>query len=395
METNTKFIADCLQELSVRIGERPVGSANNQRAEHFISETFKASGLEVEHQEFACMDWSAGLASLRLNGVSIPAALSPYSLPCSLNAPFQLLETLEALKNSDLKGQVAVLGGELAKEALMPKNFTFWNPEEHQEIIRLLEEKAPAAIVTASFSEERPIPIIEDGDFDIPSVVVAGKYFQMFRTSGVKVLALQAVAKRKPSRGANVIARRLLPGKPRVLVMAHFDTKPGTPGALDNAAGVCVLLLLGRLMQQTPPPVSVELVAMNGEDYFSNPGQVAYLEAYEDSIQELRLAVNCDGAGYRLGKTGISPINCREAFIRHFSQKLDAFPVLKLSDPWYQGDHMIFAPYDLPTLAITSDEIFGIIDEVIHTERDKAELVNGGYLEQVGLFLHEVLMEMG
>jgi len=394
MKKNTAFIAACLDQLAVEIGERPVGGLNNQRAEKFISETFRTSGLDVFHQEFQCMDWEPGRVSLVLNGRSVPASHSPYTRPASVKAPFQLLETVEQLRAAELSGQIAVLGGELTREPLMPKNFCFWNPERHQEIVRLLEAKAPVAILTVSFSEERPVPIIEDGDFDIPSVVVAGKYLREFSASKGTVLTLRMEAERKPSRGANVIARQPGQGSRKAIVMAHFDTKPGTPGALDNAAGVTGLLLLSRLLQENPVPGGVELIAVNGEDYYSNPGQVAYLDTYQHTFDQLKLVINCDGPGYRVGKTGVSPMNCEKAFTKRIEKKLYAFPALKLSDPWYQGDHMIFAPYEVPTLAITSDEIFPIIDTVIHTEHDRMELVEAAYLEQVGRFIYEVLSEV-
>ena len=57
----------------------------------------------------------------------------------------------------------------------MPKAFVFYNPPEHQEIYRLLEERAPRAIVTATARHPTlaggnyPCPMIEDGDFEIPS----------------------------------------------------------------------------------------------------------------------------------------------------------------------------------------------------------------------------------
>lgn len=393
MKEDTGFLAECLQELSVMIGERPTGSASNRRAEQYIGSVFKAHGLETEHQAFDCLDWEGGSATLRMDGVSIPTAISPYSLPCAVTAPFTILETPEALREANLSGRVAVLGGELTKEAIMPKNFTFWNPEHHREVVRLLEEKAPEAIITVSFSKEHPLPIFEDGDLMIPSAVVAGKYFEAFKAATTQSLELQMRAERRPSKGANVIARNGVPGKTKVVVMAHFDTKPGTPGALDNAAGVAVLLQLSKLLSENPVSGSVELVAMNGEDYFSNPGQMAYLEAFEKSPDQASLVINCDGAGYKVGKTGVSTLNCPEGFVRQLDQKLEAFPALRMSAPWYQGDHMIFAPWELPTIAITSEEIFPLIDEVIHTEKDTVELINAEYLRQTAAFIYEVIRD--
>ena len=66
----------------------------------------------------------------------------------------------------------------------------------------------------------------------------------------------------------NVVARK--PGRdpdlPCVLVGAHFDTVPGTPGADDNASGVAVLLEAARITNSAEFRASVEFVGFNLEE---------------------------------------------------------------------------------------------------------------------------------
>ncbi|MBC6498319.1 M28 family peptidase [Weissella confusa] len=78
-------------------------------------------------------------------------------------------KTIGALDNASgvAKGRICVLTGELTAEVLMPKNFTFYNPESHQQIIAALESGEPAAIISVSHSDE-PTAVIQDGDFEIP-----------------------------------------------------------------------------------------------------------------------------------------------------------------------------------------------------------------------------------
>jgi Zn-dependent M28 family amino/carboxypeptidase len=56
------------------------------------------------------------------------------------------------------------------------------------------------------------------------------------------------------------------PAAPRVLVGAHFDTVPGTPGADDNASGVAGLLECARLLVGAAPRATIELVGFNLEE---------------------------------------------------------------------------------------------------------------------------------
>ena len=68
-------------------------------------------------------------------------------------------------------------------------------------------------------------------------------------------------------RFVNLIARPPeCPPGPRLLLGAHLDTVPGSPGADDNASGVAVLLEIARLVAALRPPPPVECVAFALEE---------------------------------------------------------------------------------------------------------------------------------
>ena len=57
------------------------------------------------------------------------------------------------------------------------------------------------------------------------------------------------------------------PAAPAVLVMAHYDTVPGSPGAADDSAGVAVALqVAGRLQARGPPERDVVFLITDGEE---------------------------------------------------------------------------------------------------------------------------------
>lgn len=56
------------------------------------------------------------------------------------------------------------------------------------------------------------------------------------------------------------------PSAPWILVGAHFDTMPYTPGADDNASGVAVLLEVARLAAELEPACTLQLVGFNLEE---------------------------------------------------------------------------------------------------------------------------------
>jgi len=87
----------------------------------------------------------------------------------------------------------------------------------------------------------------------------------------------------------NVIAAFNPNAGDRIMLCAHWDTRPRAdrdsvagrinvpiPGADDGASGVAVLLELARLFSENPPPLGVDLILFDGEDY----GREGDLEQY-------------------------------------------------------------------------------------------------------------------
>lgn len=78
----------------------------------------------------------------------------------------------------------------------------------------------------------------------------------------------------------NIIGNYNMKAKKRILLGAHYDTRPMADmdpdparrnmpieGANDGASGVAVLLQVAKLLGETPPPVGVDIVLFDGEDY--------------------------------------------------------------------------------------------------------------------------------
>ncbi len=118
-------------------------------------------------------------------------------------------------------------------------------------------------------------------------------------------VALHSRARRIPAAGCNVIARKGGAARQAVL-FAHIDAKAGTPGAIDNASGVVILLLLTELLADYAGELGVEIVALNGEDYYAASGEMQWLAMNQGRMDQILLGVNRDGVGYRLGKTAFS-----------------------------------------------------------------------------------------
>ena len=82
-----------------------------------------------------------------------------------------------------------------------------------------------------------------------------------------------------------------------ILIGAHYDTVPGTPGADDNGTGVAVLLELARAIALQPLKYPVKLVAFDMEEsgYF---GSKDYADKLKAQKQSLRLMISLEMLGY-------------------------------------------------------------------------------------------------
>ena len=84
---------------------------------------------------------------------------------------------------------------------------------------------------------------------------------------------------------------------PPILIGAHYDAVPGTPGADDNATGVAVLLELAAVFAKSPLKYSLQLVAFDLEEY-GLLGSTAYARHLKQKGQKLRLMLSLEMLGY-------------------------------------------------------------------------------------------------
>ncbi|MFE1747047.1 M20/M25/M40 family metallo-hydrolase [Coleofasciculus sp. H7-2] len=85
--------------------------------------------------------------------------------------------------------------------------------------------------------------------------------------------------------------------KSPILIGAHYDAAPGTPGADDNATGVAALLELARIFAAEPAKYPVRLVAFDMEEY-GMLGSQQYAADLKQQGQSLRLMLSLEMLGY-------------------------------------------------------------------------------------------------
>jgi aminopeptidase YwaD len=392
-----------LDTLCNRIPGRAVGSEGNRMATSFFAEELCVCGWETAEQRFEAMDWRGGEASLSARGESFDVAVSPYSAGCDVRGPLRAASTVEQLESLDARGAVVLLHDEIAGEQLMPKNFVFYNPESHQRIIAALEKSGAAALACATSRNAAlaggvyPFPLIEDGDFDIPSVYMTDTEGRRLLGHVGQTAHLRAQARRIPSDGCNVIGVKGPADAPRIVITAHIDAKIGTPGAIDNATGVIALLLTARLLDSYAGPARIELVALNGEDYYAVPGQMTFIERNQDRFGSIALNINIDGGGYREGPSAYSLYGVSQSAANACVEAVaPLFGVIE-GEQWPQGDHSIFVQYGIPAIAFSSAWFIEHIDSqtITHTPADAPSIVDCAKVVEIAEAISRIVQALG
>lgn len=383
-ETLLKQTKEHLHVLCSVIQERRVGGEGNRRATDYVRNEFQKAGWETKETLLSVMDWKTGGATLSCGQSFFEVFSSPYSLGCSVQGELVPVDNPEKLKIADISGKIVFLYGKIASGQIMPKNFVFYNPDEHKQIIAAIEQGKPKAIVCATERDSAcaggvyPFPLFEDGDFDIPSVFMKDTEGEKLLSCSGQTVALESRAERIPETAYNIIARKEENARKRIVVTAHIDAKIGTSGAIDNATGVAVLLLLSGLLKDYKGKFGLELVAFNGEDYYAVPGQMKYIEQNEGKFGDIILNINIDGAGYKEGLTGFSAFELPVEIREKLDDVIHNNPNITEGLPWVQGDHSIFLQYGRPAIAVSSNWFIENMEgqDITHTPKDNLGIVN-------------------
>jgi aminopeptidase YwaD len=82
-----------------------------------------------------------------------------------------------------------------------------------------------------------------------------------------------------------------------VILGAHYDTVPGSPGADDNASGIAVLLEVARNIQKISLGSTLKLIAFGLEEY-GYVGSLRYAEGARRGREEIRGMISLEMVGF-------------------------------------------------------------------------------------------------
>lgn len=376
-----------IKKICVEIGPRLIGSPANQAAADFMRETFRAAGLGVEEQPYACTAWEHTATLLKVGGVAIPAIANAFSLPCEVTAPLVALGSEAELEKANIAGRIVLFYGALADHQLSAKSW-FLKSEYDERIIRHLETGKPAALLAPPASSMDYEQFTEDWELDIPAATIPREsVVAILRKPGASA-HLRIQAQRSPSTARNIVART--PARETKLVIcAHFDTFFGTPGAGDNGASAGALLALAERLKDADLPFQLEFVAFNGEEALPM-GDDEYMRRGGDDLGRILLAINMDGMGTLSGTNSVAFYSASNNLRAHVDELVKNYPGMVWVEPWPESNHSSFSMRGVPALA------FGGVNtrHLAHTPQDTFETIGAGKVIEVINIISDIVRSL-
>lgn len=215
----------------------------------------------------------------------------------------------------------------------------------------------------------------------------------------------------------NLFARFRPELQERVLLVAHWDTRPQAdqspdpaarglpvPGANDAASGTAVLLQLAELFRRQPPPIGVDLLLVDGEDFGPDTGDMflgsRYFAANQPAGYAPLYGVLLDMVGdadLRLPVEGYSAEYAPEVVQRvwDLARGLGYGDVFVSSPGGYiNDDHVPLNQAGIRTIDVIDFE-YGPGNRLWHTPQDVPENTSPESLEIVGDVIAELVYRGG
>jgi len=357
-------IRENLHTLCDTIGERWCGTPSEWSAGEFIRDKFREIRLrETRTQHFEHTGWNPVGATLEVENAAGPSAQWPC-LPL-LGSPnrvvrAELLDLEDGIPShynvarADVAGRTVLITTDCQPPFFNRNYLSLTLDDKYREAAAC----GAAAIVFTSRKQMGGVLPIQYAwrlhDHPIPYVSVSYETGQWIRrvlksTTGTVTAQLRTEALVYPTESFNVIGCLGGGSSNEILVDAHYDGVYGSPAAMDNASGVCVLLEVARVLARhhpAKPHRNIRFIAFAAEEK-SLLGSRHYVQSPDIPLDRITLVFTLDtlAAGRMKGywvPAGTSleaarslnsvlsdadiPCSCHISPMKHLDDSGDGFP---------------------------------------------------------------------
>jgi len=365
------------------LGPRASNTSTQQRAAQYIHNQLLALGYVAELQPYSFNQFKDNRVEMlqrQPDAVSFAAKAFSYSGSASVEGPMAGCGYGRPtdFPSAGLRGRIALIerGGGLAFQ---------------QKVSNAVARDAAGVVIfndrTGDFwgalAQQAPIPVVSISQYD-------GKQLLDRLRSGSVVVSLKVNAATESYSGSNVVASsQRSAGMQKVVIGAHYDSVPVSPGANDNASGVGTLLALADALRGRKYSFEIEFVAF-GDEEVGLIGSKKYVDALSPEERDRIVAmINIDmvGVGEQMeigGETGLSSralaIAQRGGYrVREMSARAGS-----------SSDHASFIEAGIPAVFFYRAD-----DPNYHTKLDTADRISADRLEATGDVVLQLLEKLG
>ena len=200
-----------------------------------------------------------------------------------------------------------------------------------------------------------------------------------------------------PFRGKNVYATipATIDTDEHVILGAHYDSEAGAPGAIDNATGVALNLMIGKELlkvEKRTKHVTIVFFDQEEDDEIGSKAFSKMIKEKEWNVHSVHISdlIGWDSNGDRAVEIALA-VPEMEAL---YTQKADMLSIPIQNTRVRSSDHKPF--YDLGYDALLYSEAYIGRDSTpyLHSEKDTFETVNFDYLASATQLMFEVIKEL-
>ena len=376
-------------EFLVGVGPRFAGTPGEAAAASYIENEFRSYGLDVWVENFIVENsylveenYLSVVQPIQIDLKCIPVIYSP-----SDNVLGKLIHLTDGIENENLLRESVVLIDRGKLGGLRQE----------------LEDLPPLAILTY-FDNMPPWSEIWQNPPKVPTVWISDSDAQgliELLGQGQVEVELRLTASTEPRTSYNVVA--YLPGESDeiIVVNAHHDSML-TPGAVDDASGVAIVLEIARALCTETLQRTVLFVTFSGEE-LGLFGSTDFVNRHKDNKIVASITFDCIGAGPDNGlRVGLEDSQYAttpwlDAYVKEIAENI-GFNDVQSEDLYTIGgytDHVSFTGADIPATWIywvnpESEDILG----PIHTLGDNLDAIDNVRLQQVAGLGVEVVRQL-
>lgn len=347
--------------LSVDIGSRPAGTAEERAAAAYIADTLRTAGYAVSLEEFPFeTEFDTSTVTLRDGATLSALSMRGGALgEVSGMTVFAGVGELGDLAGVGMSGRIVVFD-----RGVVP----------FSEKVRAAEVAGARAVIVVNHERGLFRGTLGEYTSTIPVLAVEGEARDALMSGLGQRITVNAAAGSGSGVSQNVVAKA--GGDCQAYLGAHYDSVPEGPGANDNASGVAVVLEVARA-QRTP---GLCVVAFGAEE-IGLWGSRAYVR--EHLAGTARFMLNVDMAGVDGGPVIVGDRELTTLILDRIKAaginttlKSGRFP------PFSSSDHVSFSAVGVPAVTFNAGD-----DPRIHTADDTVERIEPATL---GMFLQAV-----